>query len=247
MPPSGASLAAARGYGAMQLLEQRAQAADRNFALSNESVAGAIDLCRHLDGIALAIEMAAARLPVLGIDEVRHRLGERFKLLRNPGRTAPPRQQTMRATLDWSHSLMTDAERAVLRRLSVFAGSFRLDVAQHVAAAAEVDEWAALDALGTLADKSLVQVERLDPPRYRLLETVRLYAAEQLARHGELVDAQQRHGKSMARLAEEAERQFWLVPETPWWARYAPDMDDVEEAFWRACERRDVDVATATV
>lgn len=245
VPPIGTPLMATCGYGALQLLEQRAQAADRNFALSEESLAAAIDLCRHLDGIALAIEMAAARLPVLGINQVCDRLGERFKLLRNPGRTAPARQQTLRATLDWSHSLLTDVEQSVLRRLSVFAGSFRLDVAQQVAVAGQVDQWAALDALGALADKSLVQVERLDPPRYRLLETVRMYSADQLAQHGELVGAAQRHGQAMARLAEEAEQAFWVMPDSAWWSRYAPDMDDLEKAFWGACSTPEADVAAA--
>ena len=92
----------------------------------------------------------------------------------------------------------------------------------------------------------LVQVERLDPPRYRLLETVRMYASEQLARHDETVDALRRHGDAMSRLADEADQAFWVSADATWWARYAPDMDDIEDGFWRACERRDANVATAT-
>jgi hypothetical protein len=185
-------------------------------------------------------------LPVLGLEQVQLRLDERFRLLRSGNRSAPARHQTLRATLDWSHALLPDVERTVLRRLSVFAGSFRLDVAQRVAAAGEVDEWAVLDALGVLADKSLVQVEPLEPPRYRLLETVRLYASEQLEQHDEKAGTLLRHGQAMARLADEAEQALWVTPDEPWWERYAPDMDDLEEAFARACERRDADVATAT-
>ena len=246
VPPPGTALAVARGFGTLQLLEERAQSVDRRFVLTEASVGDAIELCRHLDGIALAIEMAAARLPVLGLDDVRVRLGERFRLLRSTKRGVPARQQTLRATLEWSHSLLPDLERGVLRRLSVFAGSFRLDVAQILAAEGEVDEWSVLDALAALADKSLLQVEPLDPPSYRLLETVRLYASEQLAQHEDTAAAWQRHGQAMGRLADEAAQAYWVTADAPWWERYAPDMDDLEEAFARACERQDAEVATAT-
>lgn len=243
VPPAGTSLSDGRGYAALQLLEQRARAADGRFALTEETVGSAIDLCRHLDGIALAIEMAAARLPMLGVDEVHRRLDERFRLLRHSGRTAPPRQQTLLAALEWSHSLLTQTEQAVLRRLSVFVGSPRVDVAQQVVAAGDVDEWSAIDALGTLADKSLLQVERVEPPRYRLPETVRMYALGQLRKHDEVLDTFWRHGQAMARLANEAEQQYWISPDSRWATRYAPDVRDFEAAFWGACERQDAGVA----
>ena len=245
VPPAGTTLSVARGYGALQLLEERANAVDQSFTLNEENVEGSIDLCRHLDGIALAIEMAAARLPVLGLAEVRQRLDARFKFLRNSGRASPARQQTLRATLDWSYSLLATPDQAVLRRISTFAGSFRLDMAAQVAAADDIDEWAALDALANLVDKSLVQVLRVDPPRYRLLETVRMYASEQLAQSGELIAAQVAHGVAMARLANEVERDFWLLSDDAWSARYEPDMHDFDGAFTRACEREDGHVAVA--
>ena len=242
VPPADATLEAACAHSAVQLLEQRAQAADARFRLSDATIAAAIDLCRHLDGVALAIEMAAARLPLLGVAQVLARLGERFRLLRSAERGAAARHQTLHATLDWSHSLLSDNERTVLRRLSVFVGSFRLEAAQQVAASDDIDEWAVLDDLAALADKSLLQVEPGDPPRYRMLETMRLYAAERLVQHAEQQATWVRHGRAMAWIADEAERGFWISADRPWWARHAADMDDLELAFERACGRGDVDI-----
>ena len=246
VPPAGTALVPAREFGALRLLEERARSVDQRFALTEPSVGAAIELCRHLDGIALAIEMAAARLPVLGLDEVSVRLGERFRLLRNSTRGGPARHQTLRATLDWSHSLLPDLERSVLRRISVFVGSFRMDVAQRLAATEGVDEWSVLEAVSVLADKSLLQIEPIEPPRYRLLETVRMYADEQLVEHNEKTRALLQHGQVMGRLAAEAEQAYWVTTDAQWWVRYAPDMDDLEAAFARACERQDADIAAAT-
>ncbi len=149
VPDPGASLESARRFGAVELLEARAQAIDRSFSLRVDTVAAAIAICRHLDGIALAIEMAAARLPVIGMDALLMRLESRLQLLKANNRSAPSRQQTLRATLDWSHALLSAEERAVLRRLAVFAGSFRLEMAQQVAAGTDIDEWVCLDVLGS--------------------------------------------------------------------------------------------------
>jgi predicted ATPase/DNA-binding winged helix-turn-helix (wHTH) protein len=246
VPPPGTSLECARTFGAIQLLEQRARAADRLFTLSESTIAGAIELCQHLDGIALAIEMAAVRLPLLGLEPLQARLGERLKLLRGASRLMPARHQTLRATLDWSHSLLNSEEQAVLRRLSVFAGSFRLDMAQRVAATENLDEWMALDALTALIDKSLVQVERNEPPRYRLLETTRLYAAERLLEHAENEDTLRRHSEALAALADESDQAYWALPNKPWLTRYAADYDDLQAAFDRACQARRADVAAST-
>jgi predicted ATPase/DNA-binding winged helix-turn-helix (wHTH) protein len=215
VPPPGTSLESARTFGAVKLLEQRARAVDRLFALSESTIADAIELCRQLDGIALAIEMAAVRLPVLGLGPLQARLGERLKLLRGASRLMPARHRTLRATLDWSHSLLSSEEQAVLRRLSVFAGSFRLDMAQRVAATEDLDEWMVLDSLTALIDKSLVQVERNEPPRYRLLETTRLYAAERLLEHAESEGTFLRHGAALAALADESNQAYWTFPTKP--------------------------------
>jgi predicted ATPase/DNA-binding winged helix-turn-helix (wHTH) protein len=244
VPPGAIPLDAARTYSAVRLLEQRAQAVDRHFALTETNVASAIELCRHLDGIALAIEMAAARLPFLGLDGLGTPLGERLRLLRSGGgRGVPLRQQTLRATLDWSHSLLTPVEQTALARLSVFAGSFRLEMAQRVVMAGQVNEWDALDALTALVEKSLVQTLGGEPVRYRLLETMRMYAAERLAEIGETEATRQRHAAASAALAEAIELDFWRTADTPWLDRYAPDYSDLQAAFEHACRCEDAEAA----
>ena len=246
MPPSGVSVATARAFGAVQLLEHRAKANDPRFCLTDSTVTQAIELCRQLDGVPLSIEMAAARLPFLGVQGLHARLGERLTLLRTGSRGVPSRQQTLRATLDWSHGLLDAKEQAVLRRLSVFAGSFRLELAQRVAADDEIDEWGVLDALSALVDKSLLQVSVQSVPRYRLLETTRLYVTERMSDAGESDDMLGRHGRALAALAETALKDFNESSDAAWLRSYSGDYDDWQLAFERACERRDPDVAAAT-
>jgi predicted ATPase/DNA-binding winged helix-turn-helix (wHTH) protein len=245
VPPAHVPLEAARCFGAVQLLEQRARAADRRFRLDADNIDRAVDLCRDLDGIALAIEMAASRLSMLGFEALRARLGDRLRLMRKDTHGTPGRHQTLRAALDWSYSLLAPQEQAVLNRLAVFAGSVRLDVAQQVAADAELDEWAALDAMAALVDKSLLQLAGNDPPRYRLLASPRIYAVERLAATGELAATQRRYVEAMARLANEIETSMWTMSDRAWLARYAGDYDDLELAFDLAHERGCVDDAIA--
>lgn len=236
VPPPGTTLDHARSFGALRLLELRAQAADSRFRLTDDMIPAATDLCRKLDGIALAVEMAAARLPSLGMATVRRFAAE--SLLRGARRTAPTRQQTLRATLQWSHALLTVDEQAVLRRLSVFVGSFRLDAAKHVAACDDLDELTVLDAVTALVDKSLLQVEE-GLPRFRMLEPMRLFAAEQLAAADETDTSLGRHVRAMSQLATEAERSFWVLPDAPWVQAYMTDYDEMQAAFQRAGSRRD--------
>ena len=247
LPPPSAALAEARTYGAVQLFEQRTCTVDRTFALTEANIAGATRLCRRLDGIPLAIEMAAGRMALLGLDALDASLGDRLRLLKSSRRLVPARQQTLSATLDWSHSLLDADEQSVLRRIAVFAGSFRLDAAKRVAVSEHLDEWSVIDALAGLVDKSLVQVEGHEPPRYRLLETTRLYAIEQLARHSEDEATQQQHGQAMAQVADEAEQAYWVMTDGAWLGRYAPDYDDLRAAFDRACRQGDADVAAPTL
>jgi predicted ATPase len=247
VPPHDATLEDARACGAVQLFEHRARAADHRFSLDATNVGAVVRLCRRLDGIALAIEMAAARLPLLGLDGLDAILGDRLRLLKNHRRAVPARQQTLRATLDWSHLLLDEAEQVALRRLSVFAGSFRLDVAQQVAASESLDEWAVLDALAGLVDKSLVQLVPHEPPRYRLLETTRLYAREHLMEHAEVDAVEVRHGCAMAMLANEVEEAYWTTPDAAWLARYLPEYEDLRAAFHRACHQQDAETGAATL
>ena len=238
------SIAHARGTGSIQLLERRAMAADRRFQLTDGNIGLAIDLVNHLDGMPLAIEMAAARVPALGLELLTARLHERFEWLHHAEHTTVARHRTLLATLAWSNALLNDLERAVLRRLAVFVGSFRLDAARVLMG--EEEEFAVLDAIGALVDKSLVQVDSLDPPRYRLLETVRLFGTAQARQRGELEEARFRHGCAMTMLAREIEARFWEVSDAALLQAYARDYDDLQWAFERACERQDSACAATT-
>ena len=195
VPPS-ADVSTALDYGAVQLLVARAQAVDSGFAVDAESVDDVVEICRRLDGMALAIELAAARVSLLGVRGVRQRLDERLKLLASGSRTAPPRHQTLRAALQWSHALLTAAERTVFDRLGVFMGTFSLKAAQQVAADEAIDTWAVLDNMASLVDKSLVFVEGGEIKRYRLLESSRAFAMEQLAATGSLEAICRRHAQA---------------------------------------------------
>lgn len=246
VPAPGTHLNKARTFSAVQLLELRAAAADRRFALTEQNSAAAIELCRRLDGLPLAIQMAAARLPTLGIEEVHARLGEHLAQQPPAGLDADARHASLRAAFDWSHSLLDAGEQAVLRRLSVFAGSFRLDAALHVARDPGEEEGRELDALVALVDASLVQVDAGEPPRYRLLESTRLHAREKLGQQGEWAAAMRRHGEAMAHLADRIQEAFWELPEEDWLLRHAPDYEDLHEAFAHAAARDDAETAAAT-
>jgi predicted ATPase/DNA-binding winged helix-turn-helix (wHTH) protein len=182
----------AREFGAVALFEARARAVDPRFVLDDEGLEIAIDICRRLDGLPLAIELAAARVATLGLRSVRDKLDARFRLLTGGARATLRRHQTLRAALEWSHSLLTVAEQTIFQRLGVFAGGFTMELAQAVAADASLDDWAVLDHLSALVDKSLVMAEAGHTPRYRLLESARTYALEQLA-HGEMEEILRRH------------------------------------------------------
>ncbi len=226
----------ARAYGAVALLETRAHALDPRFELTDDNVALAIGICRNLDGIALAIELAAARLPLLGMKGLAERIGERFRLLTAGTRNAPTRQQTLLDALDWSYELLSPAEQKVFRRLGVFAGGFPLALATAVARDESTDEWAAIDALGALVDRSLVEVGSGAAPRYRLLESTRAYALLKLQEDArELADARRAHAAAMRAFFECAEDKSWTVPEDEWLATYAPELDNLRAALdWSA-------------
>ena len=208
VPPAGASRApptpgevVASGAGA--LFVARARAVDPRFHLSAMNVDAVVEICRCLDGIPLAIELAAARLPLLGVQGVRARLKERFKVLTGGTRAVLRRHQTLRAALEWSHGLLSEAEQVVFRRLGVFAGGFTLQSAQRVAEDEAVDMWDVLEHLGTLVDKSLVLAEGEAVPRYRMLETTRLFALEQLGAASETEAMLRRHAVATMALLED--------------------------------------------
>ncbi|MFO1329971.1 MAG: winged helix-turn-helix domain-containing protein [Rubrivivax sp.] len=197
--------------GAVRLFVARAQAVDRRFALGPDNRAAVADICRRLDGMPLAIELAASRLPLLGVQGLRDRLDQRLSVLTAGARTALRRHRTLRATLEWSHQLLSRAEQTVLARLGVFAGGFTLAAAQQVAAREpDIDGWDVLEHLGALVDKSLVVAEGDALPRYRLLESTRLFALERLIESGQAAEARSRHREHFADLAVAA-REWMLV------------------------------------
>ena len=179
---------------AIDLFADRARRARPDFAMNDGNIATVTEICRRLDGMPLAIELAAARVRALSLDEIAGSLHDRFRLLTGGARTAVRRQQTLRASVDWSHALLTESERVLFRRLATFMGGFDLDAAQAVAGATEVERFQVLDQLSLLVDKSLVVAENAaGATRYRLLETVRQYALEKLGESGEADDVRGRH------------------------------------------------------
>ncbi len=253
--PGPDDAADATRFGALRLFETRARAADPRFALSEANGEAVADICRQLDGVPLAIELAAARVRLLGVQGVRERLGERFRLLTGGARNALHRHQTLHAALDWSHALLSTEEQAVLRRLSVFVGGFTLDLAQTMASDAALDEWAVLDALSALVDKSLVAADAAEPPRYRLLESTRAYALEKLAQAGEMAWVRERHARVVRDLFVQTEEarfgEAGQLDMNTFMKRLAPELDNLRSALdWAAAapdepERGDIGVALA--
>lgn len=189
-------------YGAVALFVEQAQAADHCFALTDSNASSVIELCRRLDGIPLAIKLAAARLPLLGLRGLHARLAERFNLLGGGPRNVPTRQQTLLAALDWSYSLLSAQEQAVFRRLGVFVGGFSLDLAVAVASDDSLDEWSVVDILGALIDRSFVSMDREYPSRYRLLESAREYALLKLDQARERRGTEERHARALLVLSD---------------------------------------------
>jgi predicted ATPase/class 3 adenylate cyclase/DNA-binding CsgD family transcriptional regulator len=179
---------------AIELFADRARLAQASFTITDDNTAAVAEICTRLDGMPLAIELAAARVRALSLTEIIDSLHDRFRLLTGGSRTAVRRQQTLRASVDWSHALLTETERTLFRRLAVFLGGFDLTAAQSVAGADGVERYQVLDQLALLVDKSLVVAENTSGrTRYRLLETVRQYALEKLGESGEADDIRARH------------------------------------------------------
>ncbi len=179
---------------AIELFADRGRRARPDFAVSDDNAAVVAEICARLDGLPLAIELAAARVRALSLAEILESLHDRFRLLTGGARTAVRRQQTLRASVDWSHALLTEPERVLFRRLAAFLGGFDLEAARTVAGGAEVQRYQVLDQLTLLVDKSLVVAENIrGRTRYRLLETVRQYALEKLGESGEADVVRSRH------------------------------------------------------
>ncbi|PSO52825.1 MAG: hypothetical protein BRC31_03925 [Actinobacteria bacterium QS_5_72_10] len=191
---------------AVQLFVQRAVATQPRFALTADNAPAVSEICRRLDGLPLALELAAARLDLLTPAQIARRLDERFALLAGGSRTAPARHRSLQAAMEWSYDLLSDAERVLLRRLSVFAGGATLDAVEEVCRGEGVEDSEVLDLLGGLVAQSLVVAHTAGPePRYRLLETTREFARQRLVEAGEAAPIERRHAAWCVGLVEEAE------------------------------------------
>ncbi len=229
---SGLSPDALQEFASVQLFLERAIDVRPDFALTQENAATVGRICRDLDGIPLALELAAARVRAMSPEAIAGHLTDRFRLLKSGDRTILPRQQTLRATIDWSYDLLAPPERSLLRRLSVFAGGFMLDAAEVVGAGDDVALSDVLDLLGHLVDKSLVAFDG-QQERYRLLETVRQYALERLAESGDEADTRDRHLGFHVALAEDAGRELDDPKQTTWRARLDAERENILLAFAR--------------
>jgi non-specific serine/threonine protein kinase len=207
--------------GALAMLVERIVAADSRYMVTPAARPLLAALCRQLDGLPLALEMAAARVPLMGLKAVHDALAERFALLARGRRDAPARHRTLHDALDWSVQLLAADEQRLFRALGVFAGGFTLEMALSLTSDEHVDRWHTVDGLATLVERSLINVSGEDPPRYGLLETLRAYAREQAAAHGEMASLRQRHAAAVWALLAHPESEALCLAE----------MENVREAF----------------
>ncbi|WP_133781047.1 BTAD domain-containing putative transcriptional regulator [Kribbella sp. VKM Ac-2571] len=221
---------------AVRLLQDRARAVRSDLALDPETMAR---ICRALDGMPLAIELAAARLRTMSLEQLANRLDDRFRLLTGGSRTALPRHRTLRAVVDWSWELLSDAERAALRRLSVFAGGASLEAAEQVCAGGEVESWEVLDLLTALTEKSLVVTKDEGAPRYRLLGTIKEYAQQRLEEAGETDQTRRTHLACFTELAETADPHLRRTEQLEWLAIVEGEHDNIAAAMRAALAARD--------
>jgi predicted ATPase/DNA-binding CsgD family transcriptional regulator len=219
-------------YESARLFVERTEAVKPTFALTEQNAPSVARICYRLDGIPLALELAAARTKVLSVEEISERLDDCFGLLTVGSRTALPRHRTLHATMDWSHDLLPEQERALFRRLSVFAGDFTLEAAEVVCGGEDLQSDEVLNLLSHLVDKSLVlMVEQDGEARYRLLETVRQYAWEKLSDLGEGGQLRERHAGYYLKLAEEAEPELKGDRQVTWLERLETEHDNLRSAL----------------
>src|SRR6266536_695430 len=230
LPPAGADTPAALGYASVQLLAERAAAVRPGFAVDAGNVAAVVQTCRALDGMPLAIELAAARLRSMTPEQVAARLDDRFRLLTGGNRTALPRHRTLQAVVDWSWDLLDGAEQALWRRLAVFAGGATAEAAERVAAGGPVAPDRVAAPLPALVDKSLLAPTGSAEPRYRMLETIRAYGLDRLAEAGERDRLRAAHAAYFRDLAEAAEPLLQTRDQLYYLGRLADEHDNLHAA-----------------
>jgi predicted ATPase/class 3 adenylate cyclase len=220
-------------YEAVKLFSDRAAAAKSDFTITKENAETVAQICARLDGIPLAIELAAARVRVLSVEEILERLDDRFRLLVGP-RIALPRQQTLRALIDWSYDLLTEKERMLLRRLSVFAGSWTLEAAEQVCSGNEIETWEVLDLLTGLIDKSFVIVEtQKGRERYRFLETILKFSQGRLSESHEADEFTQKHALYFLKVAKNSYGKMWGPDQAYWLSVIDKEHDNLRTALER--------------
>jgi predicted ATPase len=240
MPP----LEALTQYDAVRLFIERSKAVAPSFEIKDVNASAVIQLCYHLDGIPLAIELAAARMRGMKVEQIAQRLDDRFRLLTSGSRTTLPHHQTLRALIDWSYNLLADHERTLFRRLSVFAGGWTIEAAEVVCAGDGLESFEVLDSLLRLADKSLVIMDELsDHARYRMLETIREYAYDRLREAAEVEQVRARHLAYSLALVEEAEPHFLSADVTLWLSRVDQELENIRAALGWSFENGEAESA----
>ena len=229
---TSATAASITPFEAVQLFVDRAHAVDPSFALTDANAATVAAICNRLDGIPLALELAAARVQALTVDDISARLDHRFRLLTGGSRTSLAHHRTLQAAIDWSHDLLSEQERVLLRRLAVFAGGFSLAAAEQVCALGPVEPTDVLEGLSGLVRRSLILLERPGREgRYRMLETIREYAREKLRAAGEEAILRDRHLAWCIAFAEQAEPELRGREQRRWLERLYADLDNFRAAF----------------
>jgi len=234
-------------FAAVRLFVERATFQQPGFAVTKSNAKVIAAICRRLDGIPLAIELAAARVKVLSLDQIAARLNDRFRLLTGGARTGVPHHQTLRAAMDWSYDLLPEEERALFRRLSVFVGGFTLEAAESVCADAGLDSSHVLDLLSHLVDKSLVTVDDRagSEVRYRLLETIRQYSFDRMVEGGEVERVRNRHRDFYQHMAERAELELTGPEQKTWLDRLEIEHDNYRAALeWSIADAKGAEAAT---
>jgi predicted ATPase/DNA-binding SARP family transcriptional activator len=228
-------------FSAVALFVDRARAVDAHFAFTDDNAAAATEICRRLDGIALAVELAAARVKTLSVHQLLERLREHLRLLKGTDRAAHPRHQTMHATLDWSYEWLSETERAMFRRLAIFQGGWTIEAVPAVWEVEPLDELSVLDNIASLANKSLVDVQfRAHSQRYRLMEPLRQYGVERLKEDGEFDATARRHAQYFAAFASQAAANWNKVPDLIWLEHIEADLDNIRAALeWSLSQGND--------
>jgi predicted ATPase/DNA-binding NarL/FixJ family response regulator len=244
-PVGSADESALSESAAVRLFVERARAARPTFVLTEPYARPVARICHRLDGIPLALELAAARVTALSVEQIADRLDDRFGLLTGGNRTALPRQRTLRAAVDWSYDLLSEAEQALLRRLAVFAGGWSLEAAEAICAGLEIDSFEVLDLLQRLVERSLVVAEAHadGSNRYDMLEMLQQYALDRLTEHGEASEAYGLHAAYFLALAEQAERELRGPGEREWSARLEREYENLRAALRWCLDRAEAEQA----